>query len=99
MLTKIKGFFNKLQNEKLTDEFNNEIRFRKQVNLICTLEMLKNYLVQDQLERTGLLYRKNDEYIELESQRLFWEWKQEGIINEFDDFEEATKSWISIYAL
>lgn len=98
MLKKIKGFINKIRNEKLTDELMKEIKFRKQVNLIMTMETLKNYLIDEQLKKTGLLYSKYDEFIKIEAQRLFWEWKQEGIINEFDDFVDTTKNWIEVYA-
>jgi len=98
MFLKIKEFLNKKQNERLTDDFKNAVNSIKTVNMEVTLTVLKNYLVQEQLARTGLLYSRDDNYIVSEAQNLFWEWKKEGIINEFEDFEETTKSWIMAFA-
>ena len=50
------------------------------------------------LESTGLLYSSDDAYIQIEVQKLFWEWKREGIIDEFEDFTDETKAWILVYA-
>lgn len=94
----VRNFTNKIENEKLTDELNHEIEFRRQVNMIMTMDVLRKYIRQDHLERTGLLYSINDPYILTQAQCLFWEWKNEGIINEFEDFEDATKQWIIEYA-
>ena len=98
MFTKIKEFINKKQNERLTEDFKNAIAFKRSVNIQVTMIVLSNYLVKDQLLRTGLLYDSNDNYIQTKAQSLFWEWKDEGLINEFDDFEDTTKSWIMAYA-
>ena len=98
MFTKIKTFINKKQNERLTDDLLNAIAFKKAVNIRVTMTVLSNYLAQDQLLRTGLLYEPNDKYIQFKAQKLFWEWKNEGLINEFEDFEDTTKSWIMQYA-
>lgn len=97
LLTKIRNFVDKTKCKNLTDEFFNEVRFRKSVNMQVTLEIISKYLVQDQLERTGILYSPHDEYIQTKAQSLFWEWKNEGIINEFEDLVETTKSWIIQY--
>ena len=98
MFLKIKEFLNKKQNERLTDDFKNAVNSIKAVNIAVTLTVLKNYLVQEQLARTGLLYSRDDNYIVFKARKLFWEWKKEGIINEFEDFEETTKSWIMAFA-
>lgn len=105
LLTAIKGFTkkinqikNKIENEKLTQEFDNELLNRKRHNIELTLFVLTNYVLIDMAQNTGLIYRRNDPFIVTEVQRLFWEWKKEGIINEFDDFEDTTKNWIMAYA-
>lgn len=95
---KNEGFFNKNENEKLTQELENVIECKKAQNMEMTLYILTNYLVQDQLKNTGLLYRRTDRYIQTKVQQLYWEWKNEGLINEFEDFEDTTKSWIVEYA-
>lgn len=94
---KIDEIKNKLENEKLTNELYDAIIEKRKINLKCTLHILTNYLIFDQLERTGILYRPDDSYIQTKVQSLFWEWKNEGLINEFEDFEDTTKSWISVY--
>lgn len=98
MLQTIKNFFNREENKALTEELNNVILERKANNLVFTMQILKKYLVNDQLIRTGLLYSTEDKYIKIKAQQLFWEWKNEGLINEFDDFEDTTKSWILAYS-
>lgn len=98
MFAKIKEFLNKKQNERLTDDFKNAVAFKRAVNMEVTMTVLSNYLICDQLIRTGLLYQPSDKYIKLKAQSLFWEWKNEGLINEFEDFEDTTKSWIMQYA-
>lgn len=89
---------NRKENVNLTEELNNVIEARKTQNVGATLSVLANYLVQEQLKETGLLYRASDNYIQTKVQQLFWEWKNEGLINEFEDFEDTTKSWIVAYA-
>ena len=98
MFTKIKDFIAKQQGKRLASEFQNELHFRKNVNMQVTLAIMTNYLIDDQLKRTGLLYSPFDKYIQTKVQKLFWEWKDEGIINDMEDFTEATKSWIMAYA-
>ena len=98
LLTKIKEFLNKKQNERLTVDFNNAVAFKRAVNMEVTMTVLSNYLICDQLLRTGLLYQPSDKYIKLKAQSLFLEWKNEGLINEFEDFEDTTKSLIMAYA-
>ena len=98
LLTKIRELKNKFENKKLTKEFNNAIEFKKRQNMEMTLYVLTNYLVYDQLERTGILYRPEDNYIQTKVQRLFFEWKDEGIINEYETFNDYTWNWIKVYA-
>lgn len=97
LLEKVRDFKNKIECKNLTDKFFAELHFRKSVNIQVTLHTLANYLVADQLERTGILYSPYDKYIQTEAQRLFWEWKREGVINEFEDFNDTTKNWICKY--
>ena len=98
LLEKIREFKNKIENEKLTQELANRKQELRQQNMINTLHTLANYLVADQLERTGILYSPADKYIQTKVQQLFFEWKDEGIINEFEDFNDTTKTWIENYA-
>ena len=98
MFTLIKDYFENLKCKDLASEFQNELNFRKSVNLHVTLAVMTNYLVDDQLKRTGLLYSPYDKYIQTKVQKLFWEWKDEGIINDMEDFTETTKNWIMAYA-
>ena len=98
MFTFIRNFIDKQNGKRLAQEFQNELNYRKNVNMHVTLAVMANYLVDDQLQRTGLLYNPHDKYIQTKVQRLFWEWKNEGIINEMEDFAETTKSWIMAYA-
>jgi len=98
LLEKIREFKNKIENEKLTQELANRKQELRQQNMINTLHTLANYLVADQLERTGILYSPSDKYIQTKVQQLFFEWKDEGIINEFEDFNDTTKTWIENYA-
>lgn len=98
LLAAIKCFKNKIENEKLTEELENRKNELRRENIERTLNTMTNYLIADMLDRTGMLYRFNDPFIQTEVQRLFWEWKREGIINEFDDFTDETKSWIALYA-
>lgn len=98
MFTKIKKFFAAQDSKKIYQELNREIAYRKSINIIMTLDVLENYLISDMLERTGLLYQKTDNFIKSAAQTLFWEWKKEGIINEFEDFSDETKTWIMAYA-
>ena len=63
-----------------------------------TLHILTNYLIFDMLESTGILYRPEDPFIQTKVQRMYFEWKNEGIIDEYDDFTDETKSWIIVYA-
>ena len=94
LLTKIKNAIEKIKCKDLTTAFFNELNFRKNVNMKTTLTLMADYLVKDQLERTGILYSPTDDYIQCQVQSLFWEWKKEGIINEFEELSEATKAWI-----
>ncbi|MBQ2391395.1 MAG: hypothetical protein II306_06460 [Clostridia bacterium] len=98
MQNKVKEIFNRMENRRLTDDFNDAVRFKRSVNMEISLHILINYLIQDQLTRTGILYSGNDNYILAKAQHLFWEWKNEGIIDEFNDFNDATKNWITAYA-
>ena len=98
LLEKIREFKNKIENEKLTQELANRKQELRQLNMINTLNTLANYLVADQLERTGILYSPADKYIQTKVQQLFFEWKDEGLINEFEDFSDTTKTWIENYA-
>ena len=94
----VKDYLNKKENEKLTEELElRKLDLRRQ-NVIKTIKTISNYLAFEMLENTGLLYRPDDDYIQAETQRLFWEWKKEGIINEFEDFTDETKNWIFIYS-
>lgn len=97
LLEKIREFKNHIENEKLTQELENRKQELRQQNMINTLHTLANYLVADQLERTGILYSPADKYIQAKVQQLFFEWKDEGIINEFEDFNDTTKVWIENY--
>lgn len=94
----IKKALNKLDDARLANGLYNAIAYKKNVNMHVTLAVLTNYVVDEQLKETGLLYRKDDDYILSKVQHLFWEWKDEGIINEFNDFEDTTKNWIMAYA-
>ena len=98
MFTKIKNFFALQDSKMLHQELNRELAYRRSINMIMTLDVKENYLINDMLERTGLLYRKTDNFIKSAAQTLFWEWKREGIINEFEDFTDETKSWIMAYS-
>lgn len=98
MFTLIKNFITKQQCKDLAIEFQNELNFRKNVNMEVTLTVMTNYIIDDQLKRTGLLYSPYDKYIQTKVQKLFWEWKDEGIINDMEDFSETTKNWIMAYA-
>ena len=98
MFTKIKNFFALQDSKMLHQELNRELAYRRSINMIMTLDVIENYLIDDILTTTGLLYRKSDEYIKTQAQALFWEWKSEGIINEFEDFTDETKSWIMAYS-
>lgn len=98
MFTLIKNYIERKQNERLAEDLKQAIRMKRYENMQVTMIVLKNYLSRDMLVRTGLLYSPDDTYIETKAQSLFWEWKDEGLINEFDDFEETTKSWIMAFA-
>ena len=98
MFTLIKNYIERKQNERLAEDFKQAVKMKRYENMLVTMEVLKNYLSKDMLVRTGLLYSPDDTYIETKAQHLFWEWKNEGIIDEFDDFNETTKSWIMAYA-
>lgn len=98
MFTKIKNYFALQDSKKIHQELNREIAYRRSINMIMTLDTIENYLIDDILTTTGLLYRKSDEYIKTQAQTLFWEWKKEGIINEFEDFSDETKQWIMAYS-
>lgn len=98
MFTMIKDFIEKQKCKDLATEFQNELHFRKNVNMEVTLTVMTNYIIDDQLKRTGLLYSPYDKYIQTKVQKLFWEWKDEGIINDMEDFSETTKNWIMAYA-
>lgn len=89
---------NKVENETLTNELYERINELRRINVEKTLNTMTNYLIFDQLQRTGILYRPNDNYIQVKVQHLFWEWKDEGIIDEFDDFTDTTKMWIKQFA-
>lgn len=94
LLEKIREFKNKIECKNLTDEFYAELKERKSVNMLVTLSAIAKYLVQEQFKETGLLYSPQDDFIQYQSQKLFLEWKKEGIINEFEDLNETTKSWL-----
>lgn len=94
LLQMFKGYLNKLENEKLTEELENRKNDLRAQNLINTIDTISNYLVKDMLKQTGILYSPKDSYIQTEAQRLFFEWKREGIIDEFEDFNDTTKTWI-----
>lgn len=94
----IKKALNKLDDKRLANDLYNAIAYKKNVNMHVTLAILTNFIIDEQLKETGLLYRKDDDYILAKVQHLFWEWKNEGIINEFNDFEDTTKNWIMAYA-
>lgn len=98
MFTRIKNFFALQDSKKLWQELNHEIAYRRSINMIMTLDVIENYLIDDILKTTGLLYRKTDEYIKTRTQLLYWEWKREGIINEYEDFNDETKTWIMAYS-
>lgn len=98
MFTRIKNFFIAQDSKKLWQELNHEIDYRKSINTLMTLDIIENYLIDDILKRTGLLYRKSDAFIKTATQTLFWEWQNEGIINEFNDFNDDTKQWIMAFA-
>ena len=94
----IKKAYNKLDDLRLKNDLYNAIAYKKNVNMHVTLAVLTNYVVDEQLKETGLLYCRDDDFIQEKVQYLFWEWKEEGIINEFNDFEDTTKNWILAYA-
>lgn len=98
LLTKIKEFREKIVAKNFSNRFYDELLERKIANMQNTMKTITNYLVQDQVERTGILYSPYDSFIQTEAQRLFWEWKDEGIINEFENFNEYTWNWIKVYA-
>ena len=99
LLTAIKNYFEKIETEKLYEELANRKHDLRRENIIKTLNTMANYLVSDMFCETGLLYRADDPYIKSEVQRLFWEWKREGIINEFDNFNDETWAWLQEYAI
>lgn len=98
MFKTIKNFFAKQDSKMLHQELKREIAYRRSINMIMTLDVIENYLIDDMLRITGLLYQKTDAYIKTKAQSLFWEWKNEGIINEFEDFSDETKTWIMAYS-
>lgn len=98
MFTMIRELKNKIECKNFTEQFFRELEERKSENMQITLNVLTNYLIADQLERTGILYSPYDGYIQTETQRLFWEWKREGIINEFENFNPETWTWIKAYS-
>lgn len=98
LLTPIKSFFENIETKKIYEELANRKNDLRRENMIKTLHTLTNYLIADMLESTGLLYRPDDEYIQQKVQKLFFEWKDEGIIDEFDDFTDETKNWILTYS-
>ena len=98
MLSAIKNFIERDKCRNLTDKFFDQLRERKLANMEATLRTITNFLVDDHLKRTGILYSPYDSFIQTEAQRLFWEWKREGIINEFENFDEFTWNWIKVYA-
>ena len=96
--TKIQEIQNQIETKKLYEELENRINDLKNENIIRSINTIANYLVDDQLDRTGILYSPHDNYITTKAQSLFWEWRDEGIINEFENFNETTWSWIKEYA-
>ena len=94
MFTAIKNKIESIKCKNLTDEFFNELYKRKAINMQTTLEAIANYLVKEQEKETGLLYSPHDDFIVAETQHLFWEWKKEGIINQLEELNDITKSWI-----
>ena len=68
MFTKIKNFFALQDSKKIHQELNREIAYRRSINMIMTLDVIENYLIDDILTTTGLLYRKSDEYIKTQAQ-------------------------------
>ena len=97
LLEKIREFKTRLETKKMYEDLNNAIELKRRQNMEIALHVLTNYLIVDQLERTGILYRPEDKYIQTKVQQLFWEWKHEGIIDEYEDFTDETKSWIFAY--
>lgn len=81
----------------IAEELQQTISFRKHLNMKRTLSALTNYVIEDLLKTTGLLYSKNDSFVQNKVQHLFWEWKAEKLINDFNDFNETTKNWIMVY--
>ena len=89
--------FSKLDDKTIAEDFKQAIRAKRKTNMRRTLAIIKNYLISEELRATGLLYSDKDDLILSKAQNLFWEWKKEKIINEFEDFEDATKNWIMAY--
>ena len=79
---------NKFENQMLTDELKHVIMQR-------TLGTLANYILKSELEETGLLLTKDD--LEYKTQKMFWEFKNEGIIDEWNNFNDVTREWILNY--
>lgn len=97
LLTVLRNYKTKIETKKLYQELANRKMELRHNNMLETLNIMSNYLVADQLERTGILYSPSDLYIQNEVQRLFFEWKREGIINEFETFNDETWNWIEAY--
>ena len=88
----------KASDDLIAEEFKKAVSAKKHCNMTRTLAVLTNYIIDDLLKTTGLLYSKHNNYVLDKVQHLFWEWKAENLINDFNDFSEATKSWIMVYA-
>ena len=98
LLSKIRELKEKMDCKNFSDRFYDELLERKIANMQNVMTTISNYLVKEQLAKTGLLYSPFDDYIRTKAQNLFWEWKNEGIINEFENFNEYTWNWIKVYA-
>lgn len=79
---------NKFENEMLTNEL-------KHVCMQRTLSALANYVLKSELEETGLLLTQDD--LEFKTQKIFWEWKNEKLIDEYNMFNQTTSEWIYDY--
>ena len=90
--------FSQQDDKTIAEDLQKAITFKRNSNMQKTLATLTNYILSDELRTTGLLQKKNDTRILAKVQHIFWEWKNEGLINDFNDFEDATKSWIMAYA-
>lgn len=90
--------FSKLDDKSIAEDLKNAITSKRYANMRSTLSVLTNYIISEELRSTGLLHRKNDDFILSKVQHLYWEWKKEKLINDFEDFEDTTKSWIIAYA-